>query len=203
MIFFEEKKIAFVFPAKTGSTTAMNFLLQSKLKMTVSDAVKKHLTPKEAKDKYPILKDFVFYSFLRNPVERFVSALTVSAHEPQFKKLITIGSENPSEKADDFLNVLYERNRHLVPQIFFKPQSEYFDSSDIVALDFDNYESELRRASAGLGLENVILNTENKTNYENAGANKNNLIKWLTPYVKKKYAKDFELLIEKFNKSLD
>lgn len=200
MIFFEDQKIAFVFPAKTGSTTAIDFLSQSSVKVFVSETIDQHLTSEEAKAKYPALADFTFYSFFRNPVERFVSALSMSADMLPIKKLMAIGSSNLAKGVDDFINVYFERNKHLTPRIFYKPQIDYVNCLNVVALDFDNYEAELKKASQSLGVENAVIDKKRKTNYEEIGVNKENLMKWLTPYVKKNYSEDCKFWAEKFNK---
>lgn len=201
MVFFEEKKIAFIFPAKTGSTTARDFLSQSKSKVFVCEHADHHLTPEKAKAKYPIVNDFTFYAFCRNPIERFISALFMNIDFWQIRKLVSVASKNPNGGLYEFMEIYYERNSQYF-EIYLKPQTQYFSNPEVKVLDFDNYKSELIRATEGLGLEDAILREKRKTDYEGEGANRSNIIKWIAPYIQKNWAQDCEFWVKSFNKPL-
>lgn len=201
MIFCEEKRIAFVFPAKTGSTAARHFFNQSKINVFFDDFSLRHATADEAKFKYPFLKDFTFYAFCRNPIDRFVSSLFESLAIPTIKRLVLLGSKDTVGGMHEFMNVYYERHKSFV-EVFAKPQVHYFQDKAVIPLDFDLYESELRKVSSNLGMEDVVIEKKRKTNYEEEGANKTNLRKWLTPYVIKNYSMDCEFWVKTFNKPL-
>ncbi len=197
MVLFRESKIAFLMPAKTGSTTAVSFLYNSK-QATVFDAT--HARPLDALKLAPDLAECKVYCFLRNPAERFISSLIMDADKHYFAKnfLNALSRENVTD-CKDFVDVYYVRNKAYFGNAFFIPQSQYFEHLNVTALDFDNYEAELRKATEGLGLDSFSIGWENKGAHDK----KKEMAKKVVSFVKKEYAQDCALWEEKFGRRMD
>lgn len=204
MIFFEEKKIAFLFPARNGSTSAVDFLRKSKLKYVALS--NRHISLKEAKNCYPQIKDFIIYCFFRNPIERVASCITYELNNINAKNIIRVFNNNVKEKDyKNFLDVYFKNKvQSFVAGRYFLPQwSYYLNNANVKVLDFNNYESELRIASKNLDLENIKIEKENGSKYEAFGINKSEFIYWLTPYMKNYYADDCKFMYENFGRKIE
>ena len=197
MVVFKDHKIAFLFPPKTGSTTAAKFLMNSKDAVAFDD---RHATPKKAIGLEPNLNEYQVYSFLRNPAERFISGVLMFKEYKYTQQLIKVFSRDDIADYKDFIEIYYERHKDTYFAGLLLPQARYFNGDfEVTALEFDNYESELRKATAGLGLDGFAIGWENKGAY----GGKKEMAKKVVSYVKTKYAEDCELWFQKFGRRID
>ncbi len=196
MVLFKDQKVAFLLPPKTGTTTAVKFFRNSK-EATIFEGI--HLQPEIALEKAPEIVDYKIYCFLRNPVDRFISGLLMFQEHQFIKNLLNVLSKDSVTDCKDFIDVYYLKNKSKVPKIIFCPQHIYFSGLNVTALDFDNYESELRKATVGLGLDNFSIGWENEGLHDK----KKEMAKKIVSFVKVEYAKDCELWFQKFGRSLD
>lgn len=204
MIFFEEKKIAFLFPAKTGSSTAVHFLKKSKLKYT--EVLNKHVSLKGAKNEFPQIKDYVIYCFFRNPVERAASYIIFDENNIYSKNILKIFKSGIKDKDyTNFLDVYFKNkiNNFTLAHNFLPQWTHYLNGPNVEVLDFIKYEPELRRASQSLDLDNVEIKKENESKYEDFGVDKSEFVSWLTPYMKDYFADDCKFMYEKFGRRID
>lgn len=212
MFLFDEQKVVFLLPPKVGSSTAENFLCKSKKPFIKFD---RHTTLKDAVAKYPRIADYKINCFLRNPVDKFMSSvamLRIKAWPSSFgikKRDLMLaaelekvgktfnGVENMSFEdyvdAFSFVKVNY-------PMILWK-QLNWIKFGNVTAniLDFDNYESSLREATQGLGLEDASFEIVNKTPDQYKGVATDKIIN----FVKTEYADDCALWYETFGRSVN
>ena len=176
MILFKNEKIAFALPPKTGTTTAKVFLFNSKKCVELMD---RHTLPTSVFEFYPDIAAYKIYCFLRNPITKFLSAVA-------WVKGIS--------KDPDITTRSYEYliNKH---ELVFRPQSVYFKKLNVTALDFDNYEIELRRATEGLGLEDFPIVHANKAPVEHDPVNDE-----LVSLVRQRYVEDYALAKDRLGK---
>jgi hypothetical protein len=203
VILFEDKKVAFLFPAKTGSTTVVNYLNHSCLQKTIHE--ERHLFLDEALKIFPQIEDYKIYCFLRNPVKRFASYLMMSSINQPIKNLIQVFKSGIKESYFDFINAYFNKNKYLNSYDYrlSAHQIRYFNKPNVVALDFDNFEFELKSASKNLELSNALVRHNAKGSYELNGIDKQEFLNWLLPFVKTEYADDCDLWQEKFGRKID
>lgn len=166
MWFDKSSKQAFVLIPKTGSVTCRWFL----------DSVGwKHLPHHHAYasrliEKYPNLASYSIYAFLRDPLTRFESSVLFLKQLPfnSIDQLTQCIENNGLERNRE--NISYDEIVDLFPtfknytllETVFVPQSDWFDTPNVNALDFVNIEAELRRItnnySAPLKKYNVSTN---------------------------------------------
>ena len=178
MILFKDKKVAFALPPRTGSTTAKEFLFKSKNCVQLPN---RHEPPKIFIKKYPTLADYKIYSFLRNPLERFVSGV-------HFVNKDT----NLDMSCDEFIDNKFAK---LSSFIVFKKQAEWFEGVNVEALNFDNYETELRRVTDGLGLDAHSIEWLNKSEGDPL-----EITDKVRNFVREYYAADYALAKERLGK---
>jgi len=79
MMFHKATKVAFVLPPKTGTTTLVDYLSVLGFKMIPNVPVNnnRHALPREFLKAYPILGEYKFYGFFRNPLDRFISLMSM------------------------------------------------------------------------------------------------------------------------------
>lgn len=177
MILFKQKKIGFVFPPKTGSSTAESFLLNANGYVRLP---KRHFLISDLNNP-SVLSDYKIYSFLRNPLDRTISCIK------SFKPILNYNT------FDEFVDGF---DLHIKPDnLIFMPQARWFEGANVIALDFNNYESELRRASEGLGLEGFLvpqLNQSVKTEEP--------ITQKVIDFARTKYAEDYALIKDRLGK---
>lgn len=179
MIFFKQHKVCFAFPPKTGTSTAEAFLLKAS---GYTRLQYRHHLPFSLKDK-SVLDGYKVYSFLRNPLDRTVSC---------FKSYMALFSYS---SYDEFINNF---DKHIKPDnLIFLPQAAWFKGADVIALDFDNYEVQIRKATAGLGLDDVPVIALNQSPKTDALVTEK-----VVDFVKTKYAEDCALWKAKFGKDI-
>jgi len=204
MILFEEKKVAFLFPARNGSTAASKFLRKSKIKYIALE--NRHIPLKDAKNNFPQIEDYTIYCFFRNPIERVASYITFDLDNVYAKNIIKIFKNDV--KGKDYTNFLdvYFKNKvdSYIAGVYFLPQRSYYlNDLNVEVLNFANYESELRRASQGLDLDDIKIERQNQSKYEDSEVNKIEFISWLTPYMKEYFADDCKFMYEKFGYKIE
>jgi hypothetical protein len=201
MLIIDEHKLAFAFPAKTGSTTAVQFL--SNFKGDVTVLPQKHHLPKDVVKNYPQIKNYRVFCFLRNPVDRFVSALSMF-NGGYFSDLLRVIKNSDDLDVDGFLKKYFLGKflGDLKPddpkRYIFMPQIGYLDECDVVALDFDNYESELRKVTKDLGLDEYEVSHSNKSKDPDLYKVKSKFVE----FVKNQYQDDCELWVSQFGRQL-
>jgi hypothetical protein len=193
MFIFEEQKIAFVFPPRTGSTTAVEFLASSKLKFVQHSY--RHVLPEDAFSTYPHLKAFKVYGFFRHPAEVFTSVLlSQNPSHLSVSKISNLIEKNVKDGYFEFMEVYFKRNKDLIFNDMTMCQHKYYRHFGVIPLDFRNFESELRRVTSNLDLNAVKIGLLNVTENDK----KARFADWLTPFVAKEYPDDFALWQEKF-----
>ena len=196
MILFKDQKVAFLFPPKTGSTTALEYLLHCKDAVSIGH---KHTAVKQALRTEPNLRDYTVYAFLRNPAEWLISGLLMFREHYYINNFVKALERDDVFDSKDFAEVYYIRHKNLHPLNTLAPQIKYFNGDlNVIALDFDNYESELRRATQGLGLDDVAIGWENKGVHDSKKA----MAKKVISLVKSEFADDCALWQERFGKVL-
>jgi len=148
MLFNKDKKVALLTPPRTGSHTARVFLRSCGWFALKPPEQHNNLT--ELVANYPNLNNYTAYCFLRDPLKRFESTLLLwKQHETASEilkiRLQKIGITTPiaeisyDEIVDNFHN-LFELKWNLM-----RPLASWLDDPRVIALDFDNYDNELRR----------------------------------------------------------
>lgn len=196
MILFKPNKVAFAFPARTGSTTASDFLSNAP---NATRIVGTHELPENILKRFPGLSEYQIYAFLRNPLHNFISKINFIRKAGGFKNILV--SNNINKTADE---LTYDDFVDLYPLIKLQPlrfitnsQSAYFQVLNVEALDFDNYEAELRRATQGLGLDEFPIQ------HLNASTDTGVVTQKVIDFVKAEYADDCQLWFEKFGRRID
>lgn len=155
------RKIAFVMPPRTGSTTFSNLLKSWGVPNLLS--TNKHAKPNESGIEN--LNDYTFYGFYRNPLDRFLSLLRFLQQMPEMARLTSslIGI-NQKEFENLSLNDLidnFPKYENIFP-FYFNSQCKWLENS--VALDFNNYAAEILRVARMFGVTQVNLAVNNWTN---------------------------------------
>lgn len=147
MIFHKEKQLCFFNPTKTGT-----FTLQKVLQKNGWLIIKPlgHAYPEELMEKFPNLVNYKTFVFLRNPLKRFESYILFlkQKNTEQFKEIIkktglTKSVEEFSyDDAVDAFGEMFNKWERMIAA-----QSNWMRHPGTEILDFDNFESELRRVT--------------------------------------------------------
>ena len=208
MLFHKEKKLCLFLPPKNGTTSSRVFLTSLGWHLLKPW----HEFPKFYETKYPNLIEYKKFCFLRDPLVRFLSAVhhtrNVYPHVhnlfydkigyPLSKGLREAGfSENLQElSCEEFVD-----NLDLISGTFlytFDPQSKWFVDSDVHALDFENFEYELRRITEATNSSLHPVTVENQSWRPEDDPEVTDKV---IDFVRKKYAQDYALIKEKLGKS--
>lgn len=148
MWFNKPTKQAFIFPTKTGSVTARNFLKNIGWR-NISDQM---TPPSVLIDKYPNLASYSIYGFVRDPLARFESAILflkqIETHMDNFNKAIEESGINVSKNEisyDQVVDIFPVLREFSVSNAVFTPQHLWFDAPNVTVLDYENLEPDLRR----------------------------------------------------------
>jgi len=189
MFFDKATKQVFLFPTKVGTMSARHFLgsIGWHGKMPI------HGKPNQLLDKYPNLDNYSFFGFFRDPVSRFESAIL------HLKQMPSILNSN----LDNFLNGTSRENARyelflsneflsLFPVVFDR-QVDWLDHPKVTPLDFDNFESELRR---------VTGNTTQPLERRNANTDfgRQEITDDVRAFVREYYAADYALAKDRLGK---
>lgn len=184
-------------PPKNGSQTAMSFLESNGWYVYPS----LHSKPDLMLKNYPILNTYKLYVFIRNPVDRFVSAILFAknAYKNRVNKFILENSLNTTVE-----NLTYEK---IVVHIdsfkksfdfILEPQINWLTVNNINILDFYNYEEAIRSISNLYDPNKYPLIIRNKSN----GFGKQLITNEVISYVKTEYAEDCKIWGEYFGRRL-
>lgn len=152
MYYDPQRKLAFVFPIRTGSTTLYKILGDSGL-IPIPDA--KHIFIDDAIIKIPELKDYAVYGFFRDPVDRFLS---IKRYLFQIVKN-TVQRMNPVGL--EFLEKEDYENATAKLHLYFTPQTKWLNNATL--LDFRNYTPEVLRVMKMLDVKQVSIAVNNWT----------------------------------------
>jgi hypothetical protein len=194
MWFHKATKQAFIFPTKTGSASARSFLDKSGWKCLAYQAE----IPANLIAQYPNLATYSIYGFLRDPLKRFESSVLhikqVSIYKNLFDKFLADKS-----RTREFIS--YEEVIAFMPQlslltwanVFFWPQSYWFEAPNVTILDFDNIEAELRR---------ITGNTTEPFEALNASTDfgRSEITQAVRDFVREHYAADYALAKDRLGK---
>lgn len=188
MMFNKATKQAFVHPPKTGTHTIQKFLIEhdwKKLPMT-------HARTERLIRDYPNLNDYTIYGFLRDPLERFESAILHVKRSHRVDQILArVLQQNGI--ADSVETVSYETLIGIFPAVsevlpaFFRPQSAWLDHPKVTVLDFRNIDAELRR---------IAGNTDRPIVRQNVATNfgKSVITRAVEDFVRDHYAPDYALM---------
>ena len=166
MLFNKEKLRCLFCPSKNGTHTAFGFLENLGWhSYAVKNQFTLHVYPKFAVEKYLNLNNYELYSFYRDPVDRFVSGIlfTKQKRSKFIEKVIkekNLDFDVESMTYDQFVDH-FDSFTKFTP-IIFEPQVNWISYPRINVLDFDNYESELRRISDAHDANKYPMLFENK-----------------------------------------
>lgn len=183
MLFHKATKTAFVMPIKTGSTSACAYLNQIGFKYISADTGYaksiRHAFPKDVLQDYPALKSYKFYGFFRNPLDRFLSILSMfQQHGIKLKY-----SDFADKQRNDVLLDIHVAN-----------QVEWLDNENTTALDFEKFDQELQAIGKKHGRPDV------KVQKLNAGAGSIEVTDDLKNFVRSFYASDYKFAKEVLQK---
>jgi hypothetical protein len=203
MIFNKEKQRCLFFPPKNGTQTAFNFLQglgwHSHTNKTFETF---HTYPNEMVDKYVNLKNYNLYCFLRNPIDRFVSAVlwvkrNNTAQIEHVLKTKNVDSDAESLTYDQFVDNLEELKLGTTPKIF-EPQINWLAYPGINILNFYNYEAELRQLSGAYDRKKYPIRLVNVS----TDFGKSVVTSKVIEFVKTNYFEDCKLWDTYFSKSV-
>lgn len=199
MLFHKQSKQAVIQPPKTGTTTARSFLEKNGWKQLGL----RHSDPEFLLEKYPNLNNYQIYGFLRNPLARFESAVLhlIFKKPPELPTFINERLKKVLEQhgIDSTENVSYETIIDIFPSMkeefpnFFKPQANWFKNEKFIVLDFDNFESELRR---------IVGNYSEPVEKLNSSDNfvRGEVTQKVLDFVRQEYATDYVLAKDRLGK---
>lgn len=187
MMFNKVTKEAFVHPPKTGTHSIQNFLMPlgwKKLPMT-------HARTTRLISDYPNLASYTIYGFLRDPLQRFESAILHIKRSVRVDQVLS-GVLREQGITDSVEAVPYETLIGIFPALhvalpaFFRPQAAWLDHPQVTVLDFANMEAELRR---------ITGNTDQPFVQHNVGTDfgKSVITPAVEEFVRDYYAADYQL----------
>lgn len=213
MIFNKTTCQAFIFPMKTGTLTTRNFLE----KLNWQSLGLWHVPVAELIEKYPNLNNYNIYSFVRNPLKRFESCVLYmkqndyySAVFGAFLKTFKINKSIEDISYDEIVDlfedlkcwinvpvenelIFYGKKGEQTFKFLFLPQVLWANHLKVTALDFDNFECELRRIARN---DNVPIAPYNvSTNF-----GKSVITNKVKDFVRQEYADDYNFAKKVFSK---
>lgn len=181
-------------PPKNGTTTARKFLKSVGWYLNKPE----HDYPETSLEKYPNLADYKYYVFIRNPLDRFVSAvLHLKREHPSANKMKELIAEAGLSETPE--SISYEQIIDIFPKFdstyvkMFDPQSRWATLPGTEILDFDNYETEIRRVSDNYTAPLVIQN-------EGTDFGKSVVTQKVIDFVRQHYAADYALAKDRLGK---
>jgi hypothetical protein len=187
MFFNKQTRQAFIFPTKVGTMTARHFLGS----VGWHGKMEHHATLDELLVQYPALSDYTVFGFFRDPVLRFESAIL---HIKQFKtfhshfaSLLSANGINKSIEDvsyEDVATIEGLGDKHY--PLLFKPQAFWLGDPKVTVLDFNNFESELRRITGNIDAPMKRWNTS-------SDFGRKEITQAVIDFVKVKYVDDHNL----------
>jgi hypothetical protein len=192
MIFNKDRKLAFVLPYKTGTNTIIKFLTPMGWK-TLGD---QHAFTTQCLKSFPNLNNYTIYGFLRNPLMRFESsALNLKRLERTSflkQKIEEMGKTAETASYEDIID-LFKTYENARAGLLSRLQSEWLNHPKVTVLDFDNFESELRRVT---GYTTQPITRENVS----ADFGKSVITDKVRAFVREYYAADYALAKDRLGK---
>lgn len=187
MFFHKASQRAFVFPAKCGTYTVMNFLHNCGWKSVGNN----HFSAEWFIEKYPNLQNYEIYAFVRDPVLRFESGILhikqITRSRSIFEKfLIDQGISKTWETVsyEDLIPVFSAMHKKF--SVVFDPQVKWHQAPNVRALDFNNMEAELRRITGNSDQPLVRYNTS-------TDVGRSEITQTVRDFVRDYYAVDYAL----------
>lgn len=193
MIFNKEKRLCFFTPTKNGTHTLHKFL-RTMGWYTINPF--NHAYPEVLIKKFPNLVNYKTFAFLRNPLERFESFVLFFKQKRQEELQWVFDEIGITKSIQDFS---YEDMIDLIGKlpnrfdVFYAPQSKWMTFQTTEILDFDNFESELRRIA---GVTDMPVPRENAT----TDWGKSVITDKVRAFVREYYAADYALAQERLGK---
>lgn len=197
MIFNKEKRLCLLLPPKTGTHTARHFLFWNGWNKTAEY----HIPADKAVERYPNLKNYQLYSFIRNPLDRFVSCILYFKQNSTTRKKVEGVIENHNlqvsvEEVSYEMLLPYIDELDAEYKIMLCPQSVFFTQPNVEALDFDNFDAELRRISGLLDPVKYPIEAKNRS----SDWGKSVITDKVRAFVREYYAADYALAKDRLGK---
>lgn len=218
MILCKTRKICILGPTKTGSST-LSYIFKDVPLDFKSDLSSQHYTYKDYVEKNIVsdeeLKTYTFYSFYRNPIERFFSAARGVRREGyvmSLQRLMDISYIDPvrqlefigepsyktlTSECQSRLEKIPERNMfHPYASIFFK-QKHWLDiPAKIVLLDFNDFTNQAKMLLSLFDVTDVEIPIRNPSIKapEYDAIHQTDKMK---QFIKSKYKEDYDFFAEK------
>ena len=192
MYYDTQRKLAFVFPPRTGTTMFSRLLTD----WGVAVYNNKHTKPSEAQiDRF---NEYVVYGFFRNPLDRYLSLVRYFQMSIQKPTVIEAAKEkfaNVGLTVEQVINASYDDfvdfpETNLAVPFYFDPQVYWLANAQL--LDFNNYTQEVLRVARMLGQNQVQIGVLNDSPQSNEIPSQK-----VIDYVKSRYADDYRLAKER------
>lgn len=179
MYYSREKRICFVLPPRTGSTSILKTFAPYNFIGKLGDH---HATMNEINAAVGDIEYFRFYTVFRNPFDRLISTLNFSVARNNGITSVM----DPTERTKITGSYLSKIVKNQLYKKEFMPQVEWYDTSRINVLDFDNYSNEIKKVAESIGISNITVA------HENTFPKAVEMTDDIRDFVKYYYAKDFE-----------
>jgi hypothetical protein len=194
MIFHKEKKLCMFLPPKNGTFSTRAFLKKSGWIFLNPP----HVYPEMLLKKYTNLSSYKYFAFMRHPIDKFESAMLFTKKQPGgfalVEKMISQKGFNCTVE-----NLTYDQFIDGIDivknEIMFQPQVKWFLLPGTEVLNFDNFESELRRISG-----DYVSPLEAKNVTGDFG--KSVITQKVIDFVKTEYAADCAFWKERFGREI-
>lgn len=196
MLFHKAKQLCLFQVPKTGTTTARNFLPAIGWKYLPPE----HGEPAHFLSHYPNLNNYKMFAFVRNPLQRFESSILFlkALHTERFfqEVLDKVGLDKPIKDVsyDDFVDYFDAFDKRY--PIILDRQVKWFSDSRVEALDFDNYETELRKICETTNPQKRPIGWLNSTK----AVAKSEITQKVIDFVRSHYAADYALAKDRLGK---
>ena len=183
MYYDTQRKLAFVLPPRTGSTTFSELLY----KWGASNAGFLHLKPSGVQIEN--FNQYTIYGFFRDPLDRFLSLIRFIRDKKispnQFYE--TCGMSRQEFKLMNYDQMLdaFPKYEPLIPN-FFDPQVDWLANATM--LDFNNYTAEILRVARMFDVTQVNLSVNNWTESTDEAPSQR-----VIDFVRSRYADDYRL----------
>ena len=200
MIFNKEKQRCLFSPPKNGTFSAFEFLKELQWYSHPHwHYTTMHSCPDAMLEKYPNLKNYELYVFVRNPVERFVSAILHVKRIYVDNCIQIIREKNLDTSVKDMSYDMFIDHIDTFKSVYplvFQPQIKWLSVPSINILDFYNFESELRRISEAYDVEKYPVPVRNKS----TSFGRSVITEKVMQFVEREYADDCRIWREHFGR---
>lgn len=187
MYYDPQRKLAFVLPPRTGTTTFSQLLAN----WGAIRADFRH--PKPSDVQIENFDQYALYGFFRNPLDRFLSLVRYvrDGHifYGKFYSNCGIGTEQFKQMSYDQMLDAFPKYQPFLPK-FFDPQILWLANATV--LDFNNYTAEILRVARMFGVTQVNLSVNNWTDSTDEVPSQR-----VIDFVQSQYADDYRLAKER------